>query len=318
MSAFSAVTMPFHTGQKSVLITGCSAGGIGSALAIAFAKRGYHVFATVRDHSKADQIATIPNVEVLTVDVTSPNTITSAFNIVEERLDGRGLDILINNAARSYTTPLLDANLAEGKAVFDTNFWGVLAVSQAFAPLLIRARGTIVNLGSVGGLLYLPWIGTSFPESPFCSRPYLLLIIHIYAGLYGASKAAVNIISETLRLELAPLGVSVLTAMTGFVATNFFPNTTYQMLPPDSHYKKIESFVTDATAKVESPKPMDADLFAEQLVQDIVAGKKGILWPGPTATMSKWIGWYLPSFITVCSSLYSRQANSYSVFRTEE
>jgi 1-acylglycerone phosphate reductase len=82
--------------------------------------------------------------------------------------------------------PILDVNLAPARKVFDTNFFGRVAITQALAPLLIAAKGTIVNIGSISGINPTPW-----------------------SGMYNACCAAVHMWSDTLRLELSPFGVRV-------------------------------------------------------------------------------------------------------------
>jgi 1-acylglycerone phosphate reductase len=83
--------------------------------------------------------------------------------------------------------PLLDVDITEARNVFDTNVMGIILSVQAFAPLLIAVKGTIVNVGSITGVCPLPW-----------------------SWVYNASKAAVNHLTDTLRLEMAPLGVKVI------------------------------------------------------------------------------------------------------------
>ena len=144
---------------KTVLITGTSAGGIGSALAIAFQKRGYHVFAAARNPSKAEHLAELPNVETIELDVTSASSVSQAVRTMETKLAGRGLDVLVNNAGVSMTMPLADVDLDAGRALFEVNFWGVLKMAQALLPLLILARGTVVNVSSTGGEMHTPWLG---------------------------------------------------------------------------------------------------------------------------------------------------------------
>lgn len=82
--------------------------------------------------------------------------------------------------------PILDVDLEPARKVFDTNFFGRVAVTQAFAPLLIASKGTIVNIGSISGVTPTPW-----------------------SGMYNACCAAVHMWSDTLRLELSPFGVRV-------------------------------------------------------------------------------------------------------------
>lgn len=147
--------------SKTVLITGTSAGGIGSALASAFSKRNHTVFATARDVTKASHLASLPGVVIIALDVTIPDSIVAAVEAVKAKTGGKGLDILINNAGAGYTMPLVDADLDQGRRMFEVNFWGMLATVQAFTPLLVKSKGTVVNVSSVGGILYTPWIGES-------------------------------------------------------------------------------------------------------------------------------------------------------------
>lgn len=151
--------------SKSILITGCSAGGIGSALALELAKRGHHIFATARTVSKIPaELTNLSNVTVLTLDVTSTESLVGAAKIVSE--SGRSLDALINNAGGGYVAPVLDVDIEEAKKLYDTNVWGCIRAIQAFADLLIASRGRIINLCSIGGVLNMPWICKA------CHNPY--------------------------------------------------------------------------------------------------------------------------------------------------
>ena len=144
---------------QSVLITGTSAGSIGSALAFAFANHGLLTFATSRDTSRLNKtLAVHPNVHVLELDVTSPISVHEAVASVLAETGGT-LDYLVNNAGTGYKTDLVDANIDVGKQVFDVNLWGPLAVTQACTNALIKAKGTVVNISSVGGIVPTPWIG---------------------------------------------------------------------------------------------------------------------------------------------------------------
>lgn len=141
---------------KSVLITGCSAGGIGGALAEAFQEKGYHVFATLRNASKISQtLTTAANVTVLTLDVLSSDSIAAAVESIK-KITGGGLDVLVNNSGGGLTLPGLDVPIEEGKKLFDLNFWAPLAMLQAFAPLLIKAKGCLVNNSSANAHLPMP------------------------------------------------------------------------------------------------------------------------------------------------------------------
>jgi 1-acylglycerone phosphate reductase len=144
--------------KKTVLITGCSTGGIGWAMAKNFHQREFYVFATARDPSKAADLAKLNDVEVLELDVTIPKTITQCKEIVAKRTGG-SLDILVNNAGVEFNSPLLDTDVDEAKRLYEVNVWGPLAMVQAFAPLLINAKGVVYNQGSIDAALNMVWAG---------------------------------------------------------------------------------------------------------------------------------------------------------------
>lgn len=143
--------------KRSVLITGCSAGGIGAGLAEAFREKGYHVFATLRNPSTLPStLSKASNVTPLTLDVLSPDSIAAAVTDVSRHTGGR-LDILVNNSGQNFIRPALDVPPEEGRKLFDLNFWAPLAMTQAFAPLLIEARGCVGNQSSAAGYVPMPF-----------------------------------------------------------------------------------------------------------------------------------------------------------------
>lgn len=144
--------------KKTVLITGCSTGGIGWAMAKNFHQRGFYVFATARNLSKTAELAELSDIEVLELDVTVPKTIAQCKKIVAERTGG-SLDVLVNNAGVEFNSPLLDTDIAEAKRLYDVNVGGPLAMVQAFVPLLIEARGVVFNQSSIDGALNMVWAG---------------------------------------------------------------------------------------------------------------------------------------------------------------
>lgn len=160
---------------KSALITGCSKGGIGDALAQEFHRNGIKVFATARDLTKIQHLQDI-GLETLQLDVTSEESIQKAASVIEKETGGR-LDFLVNNAgmgkvrslspkssltrATGYITPLLDADIKVARTLFDTNYWSALAMVQAFSPSLIAAKGKIINIGSIAGTIAQPYWGLS-------------------------------------------------------------------------------------------------------------------------------------------------------------
>jgi NAD(P)-dependent dehydrogenase (short-subunit alcohol dehydrogenase family) len=158
---------------KSVLITGCSAGGIGSSLAFSFAKRGFLVFATARTPSKiAPKLSSLSNVEVLTLDTTSKASIAAAAEAVSKRTGGT-LDYLFNNSGSGLAAPFLDTDLGMGEKLFEVNVWGVMKCIQGFKELLLKAKGTIVNIASIAGVSPNPYQSTFY--SPRFHRTVLML-----------------------------------------------------------------------------------------------------------------------------------------------
>lgn len=200
-------------GKKSILITGCSPGGVGYALAMQFHSKGLHVFATARNEKTAIDLSAL-GIEALQLEVTSPESVANVKQHISERTNG-SLDYLINNAGRNYTIPALDVDFDEVQATFETNVFSVMRMCQAFAPLLIQAKGTIVQIGSVAG------------EIPY-----------VFGSTYNASKAALHSYSDTLRIELAPFGVNVMVVVTGGVKSNIAK--TRRELPEDSLYHSLD------------------------------------------------------------------------------
>ncbi|GJC84093.1 short-chain dehydrogenase cctT [Colletotrichum liriopes] len=207
--------------QKTILITGCSDGGLGSALALAFSKAGWRVFATARNPSKLKQ-CTAAKIETLQLDVKSDSSISTCVSQVAELTDG-SLDALLNNAGAGYSMPLMDATMEKTRDVFDLNVISLISVTQAFLPLLMKrssSSGSMVinntSISSVGGM---PW-----------------------QVVYNSSKAAAASITAGMRLELAPFGIKVVDLKTGTVTSNFLDNLPPAVLPPilftGSHEKR--------------------------------------------------------------------------------
>ncbi|KAL8897005.1 MAG: hypothetical protein Q9207_007433 [Kuettlingeria erythrocarpa] len=279
------------TRKPTVLITGCSQGGLGDALARQFADKGYHVFAAVRSLSKAANYSNTTasnSIEVVSLDVTSSESIKALEADLQSSLPECKLDVLINNAGFGATGPLLEADLAIAKRIYEVNVLGLLAVTQAFAPRLVAAKGKVVNVSSVRAILTLPWSGTSILMIPL--RPSMTTFqwlthnaLSTLSGLYHSSKAAVTMMSETLRLELAPLGVAVITAMLGNIESNFHLNDSWQGLPPSSRYKSVESHIAKTAEGKIGPKKEKAEDFARRFVEDILRDASGQVWRGAMA-----------------------------------
>ncbi|KAK5163576.1 uncharacterized protein LTR77_010525 [Saxophila tyrrhenica] len=247
--------------KRSVLITGCSTGGMGSELAKAFHKTGYHVYATARNLSKMEDLSAL-GIQTLQLDVTSDESIRACVKSLDS------LDVLINNAGANQLMPVVDFPITEAKRLFDLNVWSQVAMIQAFTPLLLRSSNAmIVNHTSSAAVTTIP-----------------------YSGVYAASKAAFSMMSDTLRLELQPFNIKVVDLRTAMVATNIFENqksATPTSLPSGSIYEPARS-VVDKSLRGETleagSKPMSAELWAQQVVRDLTkTTPPAIIWRGDNA-----------------------------------
>jgi NAD(P)-dependent dehydrogenase (short-subunit alcohol dehydrogenase family) len=176
-----------------VLITGASS-GIGHAVARAFAAKGFEVFGTSRNPHRTQPI---PGVELIALDVTDQDSVAAAVSTVVQRA-GR-IDILVNNAGFGVIGAAEESSTAQAQQLFDTNFFGLVRVTNEVLPHLRAQRsGRIVNVSSVLGFLPAP-----------------------YSALYSASKHAVEGYSESLDHETREFGVRVTTVEPGFTNTSF-------------------------------------------------------------------------------------------------
>ncbi|KAE8327217.1 hypothetical protein BDV39DRAFT_215154 [Aspergillus sergii] len=237
---------------KSVLITGCSRGGFGEAMAKVYRAKGLQVFATLRNITKIGSLADYDGVQILELDVTSVESIHQCAQTVAKHTGGR-LDVLVNNAGVNAIVPLLDASLEEAKKAYDTNVWSIVAMVQAFAPMLIQAEGVVCNISSVSGEMVFAW-----------------------AGIYSSSRSAGTRISETLRLEMAPLGVRVVTVILGGVQTsgNDPKNIADLELPPSSHYRKITPVIDRHKKTMVHPNKQNIEIAAKNVVDDLVISNR--------------------------------------------
>lgn len=290
---------------------------MGAALAIAFHRAGHHVFATARNPTKLAPLAE-QGIETLALDITSSSSIAAAVTAVSLSLSTlppqqqadpnttankqppKGLNILINNAASSYSMPLSDASLLSARSIFETNVWGQLAVTQTFLPLLLKSTthpdpesrtAMIVNHTSVGSKAALP-----------------------FQGIYNASKAALAMLSETMRLELeGSFGIRVIDLKTAGVRTNIIDNNNVNrvkggnaadldsgngksdgnqsegVLPMASIYEPAREIVEQAMSQDGlRGRGISAEEWADEVVP-LLLGKNppGVIWKGENALLAR-------------------------------
>lgn len=173
--------------HSHVLVTGASS-GIGRATALRLAKSGYHVFAGVRKPADGAALAEAAGGDVTPVllDVTDPQQIASAVELISGHVGVAGLAGLVNNAGIGVFGPLELIPVEQFRRQLEVNVTGQLAITQAALPLLRRARGRIVMIGSIGARFTPPFVGP-----------------------LAATKSALATMSAALRQELAPWGIDV-------------------------------------------------------------------------------------------------------------
>ncbi|PVH69099.1 NAD(P)-binding protein [Cadophora sp. DSE1049] len=252
--------------KRTILITGCSTGGAGHALALEFAAKGLRVFATARS-TKSLATLEAKGIEVLPLEVTSAESIQALKEEITKRTGGK-LDMLFNNAGFMYEHPAVEADPALIRKMFDANVFGVFDMINAFFPLLLAAAGnpnappTIINTASV--LSRLPYI---------------------FSSGYNASKAAVVSYSDTLRLELQPFGIKVVTLLMGEVSTGLMSENNISF-GQDSLYIDAQEGVKERTRQ-HIQKSMGPEVFASQVVNSVLSkpalGKGEFVWKGTNA-----------------------------------
>lgn len=182
----------------TVLVTGAGR-GVGRATAELFAANGWRAVAGVRDPERAAaDYGDVDGIHVVHLDVADPASV--ATGVAEaERMAGGALDCLVSNAGYAVMGAVEEADLAEVRAMFDTNFFGAVAVIQAAVPAMREAgRGSVVVVSSVGARMSNPLV-----------------------SMYHASKYALLAITESLSFEMRPFGVHVASIEPGMVATEF-------------------------------------------------------------------------------------------------
>ncbi|KAK8102539.1 NADPH-dependent 1-acyldihydroxyacetone phosphate [Apiospora sp. TS-2023a] len=286
--------------KPTVLITGCSDGGLGAALALAFHEAGFHVYATARDVAKMDQlcVAAGGGIETLPLDVQSASSIADCVAHVKR------LDILVNNAGTMMTMPVADVSIPQAKGIFDTNVWGVLAVTQAFLPLLLESARRKAG----GGIVAVNTSVASTVPVPFF-------------GVYSASKAAMAMFCDTMRLELEAFGLHVVELKTGavgptkLIANNTsltrtangdsggaHPDSSAPILPKESIYEPAREIVEGIMRRGYDGGWMPPAKWAKQVVQDLQkkAAPPSRIWRGQSALLG-WLVQFLPSFLVQAS-----------------
>lgn len=242
--------------KRNVLITRCSDSSLGSALALALRHRGdLHVLAAARDTSKMTALSSA-GIKILTLDVTSPESIKSLVEEVTELTKGK-LDILIKSVGGGHYQPFLHLDISKAKQLFDVNVWGFVATTQAFLPLLL-ANAEPGTRGRKSVVVHNTSISSVLRTS--------------YHSAYSASKAAMAMFNDIQSIELETLGIKVVDLKTGSLESNFGENKSNPYsLPDDSPYQPIKDEVLRVvTGETTEAYAEDRHVWAKSVVGDLM------------------------------------------------
>jgi len=235
-----------------VLITGCSS-GFGLEAALAFARRGDTVYATMRNLAKSDRLMGRADaeglpIELLALDVDDDASVSAAVGEVESRHGA--VDVLVNNAGVGYKGPVETIDIDNARALMETNLWGAVRTMRAVLPAMrARASGVIINVTSAAARV---------PGTP-------------YNGWYGASKHALSALSEAMVVELDGFGVRVACIEPGFFSTEIGRNRlVHRSTEGTDPYAADQAWLADFYQKSGEGSGGDPVVVAEAIVQAAV------------------------------------------------
>jgi NAD(P)-dependent dehydrogenase (short-subunit alcohol dehydrogenase family) len=224
------------------LITGCSS-GIGREIATVALEQGCRVAVTARDPASVSELAARHRGRALTpaLDVTRAEQVRGA---VAATLDAFGrIDVLVNNAAYGYLAAIEEGEEAEVRALFDTNYFGAVAMIKAVLPAMrARRAGHIINISSTTGFVANPGV-----------------------GYYSASKFALESLSEGLGKEVAPFGIKVTLAALGSYITDWARRSAHETRTPIADYDATVGARRRMIRTVPDPNAGDPRRCAEQI-----------------------------------------------------
>ncbi|MCT4639746.1 MAG: SDR family oxidoreductase [Bacteroidales bacterium] len=251
--------------KKTVLITGASS-GFGRLAAVTFQKKGWNVVATMRNPQSEKELTDMPNVLVTTMDVTQRTSVKSAIREAINRF--KRIDVLVNNAGYGAVGYLEEASDADISRQMDTNFIGVVYNIQEVLPYMrSQGSGVIINITSMAGTVGLP--------------------MHT---LYNASKFAVEGLTESLRFELEPFGITAKTIAPGAFKTGFGNAVSYtqgnKKTDLGRYRKKFQQHYNQVVEQ--PPKPFgfgDAQVVADLIYRCATEKTKNKIFVGKDAKM---------------------------------
>lgn len=254
--------------MQTVLITGANS-GIGRATAVRLAASGYRVHAAMRDTAKAEKLLGLAaqagcEVHPIELDVCDDTSVQRAT--AQVLAEAGQIDVLINNAGIGWNATVEDVDIDAAKAVFDTNYWGVIRCTQAVLPgMRERGAGHIVNISSIAGR-----------------------IAALAQPIYASSKWAVECLSENLAQEVAPFGIRVSVLEPGVVRTAILPKNIGHPEPTayETAYRRMLQFYAKG---IEAAVPADevANVVLEMLRDPETPFRTTCAWGGEELSLGR-------------------------------
>jgi len=223
-------------GPGTIFITGTSS-GLGRASAKLFSSRGWTVIATMRTPSKETELAALPNVVLLALDITDPQQIAEAAS---QTLARGEVDVVFNNAGYGMAGPLEGVTDEQMLRMVYTNLMGPIRVTKAFTPHFRERRaGLFINTTSIGGLITVP-----------------------LNSMYHATKWALEGWSEGMAFELSQFGIGLKIIEPGGMKTDFFTRSF-----DAGRHPAYDALVTQVMNAITDPKQMDSYSTPEQIAE---------------------------------------------------
>ena len=267
--------------MKSILISGCST-GVGRATALLFSSKGYKVFAGVRKDADAESLRQSDpagNIEPVMLDITNQSQLDVVVANLDAQLADSGLTALVNNAGIAEGGPLEFIDPDVIRKVFEVNTMGPVILTQRFLPLIRRAKGRIITVGSFSGKVSTPM-----------------------GGAYSISKYGIEAFNDALRRELAPFGIHVSLLEPGAIATPMLQNAPakakkgMQELPEQAreYYRSaFEGFVRYFAQMNENAiSPDEAAKVIEHAVESLKPKTRYLV--TKDAKLANFMNWILP------------------------
>jgi NADP-dependent 3-hydroxy acid dehydrogenase YdfG len=231
--------------SQVIVVTGASS-GIGKATALHLINQGYTVYGLARRIDKMQDLLEKGG-QTMKMDVTNHAQVKDVISSIIEK-EGR-IDVLVNNAGYSVYGPIEDTSYEMAKQQFEVNLFGLAEVTKAVFPIMRKHRsGTIFNVSSMGGKIYMPLM-----------------------GWYGATKFALECWSDTLRLEVKQFGIRVVIIEPGIVKSELAGNTLQHSADvPNSAYAELKQVIETGLVNTFDPNAASEPIVVAEVIHEAI------------------------------------------------